>query len=149
MSIIRITKRFNFEAGHALHGYEGKCKNIHGHSYKLDVTVQGIPIKDRSNPKYGMVIDFADLKKIVKEEIVTPFDHAIVFNKRSPHRDLAEELIKREHNVILVDYQPTIEMMVIDFAERITCKLPKNIQLFSIKLQETASSFAEWFASEN
>jgi len=69
MSIIRITKRFNFEAGHALHGYEGKCKNIHGHSYKLDVTVQGIPIKDRSNPKYGMVIDFADLKKIVKEEI--------------------------------------------------------------------------------
>ena len=64
MSKIRITKQFNFETGHALYGYDGKCKNVHGHSYKLSVTVIGSPIMDTSNVKYGMVIDFTDLKKI-------------------------------------------------------------------------------------
>ena len=62
---------------------------------------------------------------------------------------MAKLLSDRGHHVILVDYQPTSEMMVIDFAERIQSRLPKNIQLFSIKLQETETSFAEWFANEN
>ena len=149
MSVIRITKQFNFETGHALYGYDGKCRNVHGHSYKLSVTVSGTPINDNSNVKYGMVIDFSDLKKIVKEEIVDQFDHATVFNKNTPHLELAKLLSDRGHHVILVDYQPTSEMMVIDFAERIQSRLPKNIQLFSIKLQETETSFAEWFANEN
>ena len=78
MSRIRITKQFNFETGHALYGYDGKCKNVHGHSYKLSVTVIGTPITDRDNVKFGMVIDFTDLKKIVKEEIVDQFDHAMI-----------------------------------------------------------------------
>jgi 6-pyruvoyltetrahydropterin/6-carboxytetrahydropterin synthase len=63
MSKIRITKQFSFETGHALYGYDGKCKNVHGHSYKLSVTVIGSPISDSNNVKYGMVIDFGDLKK--------------------------------------------------------------------------------------
>jgi|TARA_B110000914_G_scaffold135911_1_gene118862 6-pyruvoyltetrahydropterin/6-carboxytetrahydropterin synthase len=149
MSTIRITKQFNFETGHALYGYDGKCKNVHGHSYKLYVTVLGTPIADPSHVKYGMVIDFSDLKKIVKEEIVDLFDHATVFNKNTPHLELAKILSDRGHDVILVDYQPTSEMMVIDFAEKINRRLPKSINLFSIKLQETETSFAEWFASEN
>ena len=149
MSNIRITKQFNFEAGHALHGYDGKCKNLHGHSYKLFVTVIGQPITDPNNAKFGMVIDFGDLKKIVKEEIVDLFDHATVFNKNTPHIELANELQNRGHHVILVNYQPTTEMMVIDFAQKIKSRLPKEIQLHSIKLQETETSFAEWFASEN
>ena len=149
MSNIRITKQFSFETGHALYGYDGKCKNVHGHSYKLDVTVIGKPISDNSNVKFGMVIDFGDLKKIIKEEIVDVFDHATVFNKNTPHVELAKELKDRDHNVLLVDYQPTSEMMVIDFASKIKKRLPNNIQLFSLKLQETATSFAEWFASDN
>lgn len=149
MSKIRITKQFSFETGHALYGYDGKCKNVHGHSYRLDVTVIGKPISDNTNVKYGMVIDFGDLKKIVKEEIVDVFDHATVFNKNTPHVELAKELENRDHNVLLVNYQPTSEMMVIDFAEKIKKRLPKNIKLFSLKLQETATSFAEWFASDN
>ena len=149
MSTIRITKQFTFEAGHALYGYDGKCKNLHGHSYKLFVTVAGSPIADPKNAKYGMVIDFGDLKKIVNEEIVDIFDHATVFNKNTPHLELANELIKREHHVLLTDYQPTTEMMVIDFADKIKKRLPKDIKLHSIKLQETDTSFAEWFASEN
>ena len=149
MSKIRITKQFSFETGHALYGYDGKCKNVHGHSYKLSVTVIGTPITDTINVKYGMVIDFSDLKKIVREEIVDLFDHATVFNQNTPHVELAEELKSRGHHVILVNYQPTSENMVIDFAKKINDRLPNSIQLHSLKLQETESSFAEWFASDN
>lgn len=149
MSRIRITKQFNFETGHALYGYDGKCRNVHGHSYKLSVTVIGSPITDKSHVKYGMVIDFSDLKKIVQEEIVHKFDHATVFNQNTPHIELARELESRGHDVILVDYQPTSENMVIDFAERIKNRLPQNIQLFALRLQETESSYAEWFQSDN
>ncbi|WP_299221717.1 6-carboxytetrahydropterin synthase [uncultured Aquimarina sp.] len=149
MSKIRITKQFSFETGHALYGYDGKCKNVHGHSYKLSVTVIGSPITDTSHVKLGMVIDFGDLKKIVKEDIEDVFDHATVFNKNTPHIELARELEKRGHNVILVDYQPTSENMVIDFAKKIKARLPENILLHSLKLQETETSFAEWYASDN
>ncbi len=148
MGNIRITKQFSFETGHALYGYDGKCKNVHGHSYKLDVTVIGQPITDTTNVKYGMVIDFGDLKKIVKEEIADVFDHATVFNQNTPHVELAKELMDRGHNVLLVDYQPTSEMMVIDFAKKIKKRLPNDIKLHSLKLQETATSFAEWFAQD-
>ena len=149
MSKIRITKQFSFETGHALYGYDGKCKNVHGHSYKLSVTVIGTPINDSDNVKFGMVIDFSDLKKIVREEIVDVFDHATVFNQNTPHVELAQELKNRGHHVILVNYQPTSENMVIDFAKKIQDRLPNNIQLHSLKLQETESSFAEWYASDN
>ncbi|WP_309614684.1 6-carboxytetrahydropterin synthase [Flavobacterium sp.] len=149
MSNIRITKQFSFETGHALYGYDGKCKNVHGHSYKLSVTVIGKPISDNTNVKFGMVIDFSDLKKIVKEEVVDAFDHATVFNKNTPHVELAAELKNRGHHVILVDYQPTSENMVTDFAQKIKSRLPDDIKLHSLKLQETDTSFAEWYASDN
>ncbi len=149
MAKIRITKQFSFETGHALYGYDGKCKNVHGHSYKLSVTVIGTPITDAENVKYGMVIDFSDLKKIVKEEIVDVFDHATVFNQNTPHIELANELKERNHHVILVDYQPTSENMVIDFSNKIKNRLPSNIALHSLRLQETESSYAEWYASDN
>lgn len=149
MSKIRITKQFGFEAGHALHGYDGKCKNIHGHSYKLFVTVIGNPILDPNNAKFGMVMDFTDLKTIVQQEVVDQFDHATIFNGKTPHLELANELIIRNHHVIIVDYQPTTENMVSDFAHRIMDKLPNSVKLYSLKLQETDTSFAEWFAADN
>ena len=149
MNKIRITKEFTFETGHALYGYDGKCRNVHGHSYMLSVTVIGIPISDQNHVKHGMVIDFGDLKKIVKEEVVDPFDHATVFNGHTPHVELARELEIRGHKIILADYQPTSENMVIDFAEKISARLPDNIQLYSLKLRETGTAYAEWFASDN
>lgn len=149
MSSIRITKQFTFETGHALYGYDGKCRNVHGHSYKLSVTVIGTPITDTSHVKLGMVIDFSDLKKIVKEEIVDKFDHATVFNKNTPHKELAKELSTRGHNVILANYQPTSENMVIDFSAKIIARLPETIKLHSLRLQETETSFAEWYAADN
>lgn len=149
MAKIRITKQFTFETAHALYGYDGKCKNIHGHSYKLDVTVIGEPISDLQNVKCGMVIDFGDLKKIVKTEVVDKMDHAIILNKNTPHIELAETLKASGHNVVLVNYQPTSENMVIDFADKIQSKLSKDLKLHSLKLRETETAFAEWFASDN
>jgi len=149
MSKIRITKMFSFETGHALYGYDGKCRNVHGHSYKLSVTVLGSPITDTSMVKLGMVIDFSDLKAIVKEEIVDLFDHATIFNKNTPHFELAQRLKAEGHHIILADYQPTSENMVLDFAKKIQKRLPESIQLYSLKLQETDSSFAEWYAQDN
>lgn len=148
MALIRITKQFTFETGHALYGYDGKCKNVHGHSYKLSVTVIGKPIGDSTHVKFGMVIDFGDLKKIVNREIVNVFDHATVFNKNTPHVELAKVLSDRGHNVLLVDYQPTSEMMVIDFASKIMALLPDTITLHSLRLSETATSYAEWHAAD-
>ena len=149
MSKIRITKQFSFETGHALYGHDGKCKNIHGHSYRLNVTLFGTPIMDESSPKFGMIMDFSDLKKIVKETIVNPFDHSTIFNKNTPHSKLAKDLKSSGHKVVLVNYQPTREMLVIDFAERIKKRLPANVRLHALKLRETASCYAEWYASDN
>ncbi|HLU81505.1 MAG TPA: 6-carboxytetrahydropterin synthase, partial [Flavobacteriaceae bacterium] len=77
------------------------------------------------------------------------FDHATVFNKNTPHLELAKELEKRGHKIILADYQPTSEQMLIDFSKKISKKLPENIRLHSLKLQETDTSFAEWYADDN
>lgn len=148
MANIRLTKEFRFEMAHALWNYDGLCKNLHGHSYILNVTVIGEPIKDENNPKLGMVMDFGDLKKIVNEEIVDKLDHAIVLSNNAPSEQLLA-LPQMGERYEIVDYQPTCENMLVDFSERIAKRLPANIQLFSLKLNETATSYAEWFASDN
>lgn len=145
---IRITKEFKFEMAHALPGYDGLCKNIHGHSYELLVTVAGFPISDANNPKYGMVMDFGDLKKIVRDTIVDVFDHSLVLRSDSAE-DLIDQLKKSYDRIILLDYQPTSELMIVDFAKRIKDKLPQNIDLKYLLLRETITSYAEWFADEN
>ena len=149
MSKIRITKQFGFETGHALYGYDGKCKNVHGHSYKLSVTVIGEPINDINNVKNGMVIDFTDLKKIVKEEIVDVWDHAVLLNALTPHKELGENMAQKGHKVIECNYQPTCENMLYEIAEKIKNKLPSHVQLAYLKLHETENSYGEWFAEEN
>ena len=148
MNKIRVTKQFNFEAAHALWKYDGKCKNIHGHTYKLFVTVIGLPINNAKDPKLGMVIDFGDLKKITKEKIVNVFDHAVILNKNAPTQGftIVPEMFER---FITTDYQPTCENMVVDFANIIKPKLPSSVKLFSIRLYETENSYGEWFASDN
>lgn len=145
---IRITKEFKFEMAHALPGYDGLCKNIHGHSYELLVTVAGRPITDISSPKYGMVMDFGDLKKIVRSEVVDKFDHCLVL-RNDYSSDLIDKLKENYERIILLDYQPTSELMIADFAQRIKEKLPQGIDLKYLLLRETVTSFAEWYADEN
>jgi len=132
---------------HALFGYDGACKNIHGHSYKLSVTIKGQPIVDSKNPKMGMVMDFTELKSIVKP-IIEELDHGTMINSNTPHKKLVEKNMLFE-KLVLVNYQPTCENILIDMAEYIQLRLPENIQLHHLKLQETPSSFAEWFAEDN
>lgn len=147
MQTIRITKEFKFEMAHALKGYDGLCRNIHGHSYELLVTITGTPISDSTSAKLGMVMDFGDLKKIVRKSIVDEFDHALVLNRESADDfDADAEMFGR---TILVDYQPTSENMIIDFAQRLKSQLPANITLHHLLLRETVTSYAEWFAEDN
>ena len=148
MAMIRVTKEFNFEIAHALWNYDGPCANIHGHSYRMFVTIIGEPIEDDKNPKNGMVIDFGDLKQIINREIIDPLDHAIILNKKAfdSFKSVDNQMFKKQY---IVNYQPTCEKMVIDFAQKIVNKIPKNLKLYSIKLHETATSFAEWYATDN
>lgn len=148
MSKIRLSKEFRFEMAHALWNYDGLCKNIHGHSYILRVTVIGTPILDDNHVKNGMVMDFGDLKRIVNEQIVDKLDHAVVLNHKSPYKQI-QELPQMGERHLITPYQPTCENMLIDFAERIKSQLPKNVKLHNLRLHETASSFAEWYASDN
>ena len=122
---------------------------MHGHSYKLFVTVKGTPINDINNVKNGMVVDFGDIKKIVKEEIVDVWDHAVLLNALTPHKELGEDLAQKGHKVIECNYQPTCENMLYEIAEKIKNKLPSQVQLAYLKLHETENSYGEWFAEEN
>lgn len=148
MAIIRLTKEFSFEAAHALGGYDGPCREIHGHSYRLFVTIKGTPSTDPMNPKQGMVMDFGVLKKIVNEEIVSLFDHALVL-RTTADEGLRRVLLEQFDNVVTVEYQPTCENMLDDFAHRLMKRLPEGVMLHSLRLHETASSYAEWYAEDN
>lgn len=148
MSVIRLTKEFSFEAAHALEGYDGPCREIHGHSYRLFVTVRGVPSAREEDPKQGMVLDFGLLKRIVGEEIVSRFDHALVL-RSTIDPELRRVLADRFDNVVTVGYRPTCEHMLADFAERIARRLPAGVELCALRLHETATSYAEWFAEDN
>lgn len=146
MSIIRITKEFRYEGAHALYNYDGKCRNIHGHSYVMYVTVKGTPIDDDSDCKNGMLLDFSDFKRIVNDTIIEKFDHALVLRSEAP---VAFELANAYEKVVLVDFQPTCENLIAYFASVIWSHLPENVELHSIRLHESPSSFVEWYAQDN
>jgi 6-pyruvoyltetrahydropterin/6-carboxytetrahydropterin synthase len=146
MKRVRITKEFSFEMAHALHRYDGKCENIHGHTYHLSVTVIGSPGMSAENSKQGMVIDFSDLKRIVQEQILNLFDHAMVMNGDDPRRKALEDVACK---LILTPYQPTSENLILDFVNRLLLVIPDEVTLHSVLLRETDSSYAEWYASDN
>lgn len=146
MSKVRITKEFSFEAAHRLDNYDGLCRNIHGHSYRLAVTVIGEPQGDTQSAKEGMVMDFSVLKRIVNEEVIDRMDHAVILCETSATVEALQSVTER---IVPVPYRPTCENMVIDFAERIKRRLPRGVELLSVRLNETATSYAEWYASDN
>lgn len=149
MKTIRLTKEFSFEMAHALEGYDGACSQIHGHSYRLFVTVKGSPTQEPHNPKLGMVMDFGALKQIVNRLIVDKFDHALVVRRTAANEALVGVLKENFERIITTDYQPTCENMISDFAVRIMAELPEGVSLHSLRMHETATSFAEWFAEDN
>ena len=145
---VRVTKKFTFDMAHALYGYDGPCKNIHGHTYHLSVTLKGTPIQDNGDVKLGMVVDFGDLKTIVKETILEIYDHALVLNEDAPYSK--SEVISNEfEKVILVPYQPTCENLLLSFVEKLKPLFAQEMTLVSIRLEETPTSFAEWNVGDN
>ncbi|WP_089813050.1 6-pyruvoyl trahydropterin synthase family protein [Chitinophaga sp. YR627] len=146
--IVRLTRIFRFEMAHALSGHKGLCKHIHGHSYQLEVTISGQPDHTPGRSNEGMVLDFGDLKTIVQREIIAPLDHALMLKEGSVLSlgDPDSELFAR---VVWTPWQPTCENMVVDFAQRIIAQLPEAIRLCRLKLYETHTSYAEWYASDN
>jgi len=133
---------------HTLYEYNGLCRNIHGHSYNLEVTISGEPRKEPGHPKDGMVLDFSELKDIVRTHVVHPFDHALMVSSLVPEEQ--KQLLRQTTDrFIVVDFQPTSENMVVHIAEILSAKLPSTVSLFSVRLFETATSFAEWFADDN
>ena len=145
--IIRVTKQFDFEMAHALDCHDGKCHNIHGHTYGLTVTFIGEPIDAPGMPKDGMVIDFSDIKKIVKDNVVDVFDHALVLRDNSRFLGTLNKEINPR--LMLVPYQPTAEKVLEHMIEIIQSHMPENMKLHSAMLRETLSSYAEWFAEDN
>ena len=146
MKTIRITKQFKMEMAHALYGYDGLCKNIHGHSYRLWVTLRGPVLDERGHEKDGMVLDFGLLKRLVKPHIIDKYDHSFVLNANSSHANIDLSAFEK---VYLLPYQPTSENLVNDFVSIIKNQLPDNIELYKVVLSETANSFAEWCLDDN
>lgn len=147
MAKVRLTKIFTFEMAHALINYDGKCKNIHGHSYKLEVTVIGFPTSASGHPQDGLLIDFGALKKVVNKAVVEEFDHALIM-KSDYNPELKKTLSANFEKVIYVDYQPTCENLIEDFADKIKDSLPKEASLHHLILHETATAYCEWYASD-
>ncbi|MFI5148162.1 MAG: 6-pyruvoyl trahydropterin synthase family protein [Bacteroidia bacterium] len=148
MRRVRVTKEFSFEMAHALKHHDGACKNIHGHSYQLSVTVLGSPLDDKESPKQGMVLDFSVLKELVNEKIIHRLDHALVLNKEDAG-DLFTGPTPFYGKLVLVSFQPTCENLLLEFAENLRECLPEKVMLVSMCLRETPTSYSEWFAKDN
>ena len=128
---------------HALRNYDGLCRNIHGHSYKMDITLAGQPLHDESSPKNGMVMDFGDLKRLVNEEVISLLDHALVLNAKTDAQ-LVEVLKQNYEKIVIVDFQPTTENLLNFIAGKIQTRLPDDAKLTCVRLRETDTSYAEW-----
>lgn len=141
---IRVSKEFTFDMAHALFNYDGPCKNIHGHTYRLQVTIIGYPNQDPQNPKQGMVIDFGQLKYLVVKQIINKYDHALVLNEQVV-ATMGTNFSNISDKVIFVPYQPTCENLMLNIKNELAILLEtEGYQLQAIRLYETPSSWAEW-----
>lgn len=133
---ISISRKFHFDAAHALYNYDGPCRNIHGHRYNLEVSVAG-----HSEESYtGILFDFKQLKKIVNESVVEPLDHALILS----HVYAAQIRKCYDGNIYEMDVEPTAENLVLLFKNKIQALLPRGIHLIHMRLYETENCFAEW-----
>ena len=134
---IRLTKQFSFQMAHALDGYDGKCANLHGHNYRLEVTLEGTPLDDSTSPKDGMMVDFGDIRRIVEAAVIEPFDHALVLSSASPFN------IGLPTKTVVLPLPPTSENLLLHFVRLLDGRFPSNARLHSLRLYETDTSCAE------
>jgi 6-pyruvoyltetrahydropterin/6-carboxytetrahydropterin synthase len=139
--MLQISKIFRFEMAHAIYGYAGKCKNVHGHSYILHVTITGSLDNDNYIPAPGFIYDFKQLKKIVNETVINKLDHQLVLSNEYLQTNTA--LISAE-NILAWEMEPTAENILIYIKQNLKLALPAEIKLIKLRLYETADSYAEW-----
>lgn len=134
--MISITKKIEFEAAHRLSNYPGPCREIHGHTYKLEVTVTG-PIDSNTD----MVMDFKELKKILQKAVLDPFDHALILKESEENREIFSGYSGK---ITWMETEPTAERMIQWIFSQIKKELPTSIGLVDLTLHETSGSFASW-----
>ena len=138
-----VTKIFQFEMAHAIHGYSGACKNIHGHSYELHVSVNSkISDLDYISPP-GFLIDFKEIKKLVTESVIKIFDHHLVLSQAFLQENVS---FSTAENLIVFEAEPTAENLLIYIRNILHKQFPQNISLTHLKLFETKNSYADWQA---
>lgn len=144
MSKFRLTKQFRLEMAHALVGYRGKCNRLHGHSYRLEVTVECDSYDLQcEGEEMGMGIDFGSIRNIVEQAVVTPYDHSLIIRNCEETREVVEVLSRHFEAIHAVEWQPTSENMASHFASLLQPLLPEGIRLHSLRLHETANNCAE------
>jgi 6-pyruvoyltetrahydropterin/6-carboxytetrahydropterin synthase len=144
--MLTVTKEFTWEMAHMLSFHKGDCKNLHGHSYKLQVTVRRVTPQELEGSSKGMVIDFSDLKQVVNREIVEALDHSFVYWEDGDivETSIAAILQANGRKCFRFPFRPTAENMVQDFAAILWEPLQKHgLSLVKLRLYETATAFAE------
>lgn len=139
--MIQLTKIFHFEMAHALFGYKGACKNIHGHSYELHVSVTSGNVDDEYIPADGIIFDFKELKQVVRTTIIDKFDHRLVLSGNYIEKNPPVSFMD---NIFILDAEPTAENLLIFIKKNISAALPAGIKLAGLKLYETKDSYVEW-----
>jgi len=141
-----ITTRLEFDAGHRIPNHKSNCKNLHGHRYAIEVTVTGPIHDDSKSSDFGMVIDFSDVKKIIKDLVVDPWDHAfIVYQDDKEIVNFLNTL--PNHKTVIFPVVPTAENMAsqaylilsIEFNKRFNHQL----KIKQIRMYETPNSWAD------
>ena len=148
---MRVTKEVQFDLAHRIPNHKGKCRNLHGHTYKVQVTLDGIVNDEMESPSEGMTIDFKDLKQILDKVIVEPYDHVTMLYIQDPLVPYFIEMKEKfDLNVHFVSYIPTAENMSLRFFDKIQNELNGcDIKVVSVKVWETPTSFAECVEETN
>ena len=134
--MITVTKTVKFDAAHVLTNHQGLCKNLHGHTYRVDVSVSQAADDDRD-----MVIDFKDLKGIANEVVCDRFDHAFIYNTESVgEREIAAVVEKNGMRTVAIPFRSTAENLAKLFFSDLKARIPG---LVAVKVWETADSCAE------
>ena len=142
MYILKVEE--SFDSAHFLAQYEGKCKNIHGHRWRVEIEIKSEVLMDGGQLD-GMIVDFGDLKRDVKE-MVDYFDHALIIQENTMRKETLDHLIEDEFKIINVDFRPTAENFASFFFEHIK---QKGYIVKKATVYETPANCATYEDSEN
>ncbi len=133
--MLTVSKECQFDAAHVLTNHAGQCKNLHGHTYRIIVEVE------EGKEGHDMVIDFKDLKQVIREVILDRFDHAFMFNEASPSEcEIAAVITKHGMRSVGLPFRSTAE----NLARFFFCELAGRLSVSSVKVFETPESCAEY-----